>query len=152
MLRWWGLLVLLLLLGCAKTPELPAVPPPPEDLSTWSVPALVQPPPASEPEQPAPAPEKSTPAEQVYPFAPGTTFAVTVPVGWPLDIVLEQGEQVRNLVGGDRAPADAQQTPRWEVKEGADGQGKTLRHHIFLTASTPGLTTGLIITTTKRTY
>jgi type IV secretion system protein VirB9 len=150
MLRWWSLVILLLLLGCEKTPEPPVVPPPPEDLSTWSVPALVQPPP--EPEKPAPAPEKPTPAEQVYTFAPGATFAVMVPVGWPLDIVLEQGEQVRNIVGGDRAPAEASQTPRWEVKEGADGQGETLRHHVFLTASAPGLTTGLIVTTTRRTY
>jgi type IV secretory pathway VirB9-like protein len=55
-------------------------------------------------------------------------------------------------VGGDRAPADSNQTARWEVKEGADGQGDTLRHHVFLTAAVPNLTTGVIITTTKRTY
>jgi type IV secretory pathway VirB9-like protein len=54
-------------------------------------------------------------------------------------------------VGGDRAPADSNQTARWEVKEGADGQGDTLRHHVFLTAAVPNLTTGVIITTTKRT-
>ena len=97
-------------------------------------------------------PREAPPAEQVYAFVPGTTFTVPVPVGWPLDIVLERGEQVRNMVGGDRAPAEASQTPRWEVKEGADGLDDTLRHHVFLTASAPGLTTGLIITTTKRTY
>jgi type IV secretion system protein VirB9 len=80
------------------------------------------------------------------------TFAVTVPTNTPLDLVLEAGEQVRNIVGGDRAPAEANQTARWEVKEGADGQGEHVRHHVFLTAALPGLSTGLIITTTKRTY
>jgi len=38
------------------------------------------------------------------------------------------------------------------VKEGASGLGDTLRPHIFLAASQPGLRTGVIVTTTKRTY
>jgi type IV secretion system protein VirB9 len=96
--------------------------------------------------------EKPTPAEQVLDFTPGTTFSLTVPVGAPLDIVLERGEQVRNIIGGDRAPAAEGQTARWEVKEGADGLGETLRQHIFLTAVAPGMTTGLTVTTTFRTY
>jgi type IV secretion system protein TrbG len=156
---WWRRLWVLVglgllawgLLGCEKTPAPPPVPPPPEDLSTWSVPELVQPP-AEEPPPPTPVAEKPTPAEHVYTFTPGTTFAVTVPVDVPLDLVLERGEQVRNIVGGDRAPAEATQTARGEVKEGADGSGETLRHHVFVTAAVPNLTTGLILTTTKRTY
>jgi P-type conjugative transfer protein TrbG len=154
-MRWWSLALLLLallLLGCHHEEPPPPVPAPPEDLSTWSVPELVQPPadPASAPAEPAG--EKPTPAEQVYTYAPGTTFAVRVPTNTPLDLVMEQGEQVRNIVGGDRAPADSTQTARWEVKEGAEGQGEGLRHHVFLTAANANLTTGLIITTTKRTY
>jgi type IV secretory pathway VirB9-like protein len=146
------LLLLAWLLGCHKEEPLPPVPPSPEDLSTWSVPELVQPPPPETP-PPATAPqEKPTQAEQVLDFAPNTTFALTVPVGAPLDIVLERGEQVRNIIGGDRAPVEANQTTRWEIKEGGDGVGETFRQHIFLTATTPGLTTGLIITTTYRTY
>src|SRR5215510_6923119 len=92
-----------LLVGCHKEEPLPPVPPPPEDLSTWSVPELVQPPP---PEAPLPQMPKETtsPAEQVLEFTPGTTFTLTVPVGAPLDIVLQRGEQVRNIIGGDRAP------------------------------------------------
>jgi type IV secretion system protein VirB9 len=96
--------------------------------------------------------DKPTPAEQVLDFAPATTFTLTVSVGAPLDIVLQRGEQVRNIIGGDRAPVEANQTTRWEIKEGADGIGDTLRQHLFLTATTPGLTTGLIVTTTQRTY
>src|SRR5262249_34749597 len=95
---------------------------------------------------------KPTPAEQVFTYTPGITFAVKVPTNTPLDVVMERGEQVRNIVGGDRAPADSNQTARWEVKEGADGEGESLRHHVFLTAANANLTTGLIITTTKRTY
>src|SRR5437879_416206 len=148
---WWCLLVLLGMMGCAHTAEPPVVPPPPEDLSTWSVPELVQPPALPAPAQ-APPDRKATAAEKVYDFTPGTTFVATVPLGWPLDIVLEHGEQVRNIVGGDRAPAEGAQAPRWEVKEGAEGTDAALRSHVFVTATAPGLTLGLIITSTKRTY
>src|SRR6266705_3004606 len=148
---FWGLVIVLgvVLLGCAhEEPPPPPVPPPPEDLSTWTVPELVQ------PLKPAPpalsgAPVDATPtaAEKVYPYTPGTPYQVQVPVGWPLDVVLEHGEQVRNIVGGDSRPGaiaparksalatgDVRATVpseapmpesagarRWEVKEGADG-------------------------------
>jgi type IV secretory pathway VirB9-like protein len=151
MRRSMALLLLCLVWGCSHEEPLPPVPHPPEDMSFWSVPELVQPPPPPEPVPIVPK-EKPTSAELVYAFTPGTTFAVTVAINGPLDIVLARGEQVRNIVGGDRAPAEASQTPRWEVREGADGQGDTLRPHIFLTASAPGLSTGLILTTTARTY
>jgi len=148
------LLLVLVALGCAKHEPPTPVPPPPEDLSTWAVPALVQPPAPEAPVPPraAPAPEKPTAAEKVYAYIPGTTFAVQVSTQTPLDLVLERGEQVRNIVGGDSAPAEAQQTARWEVNEGADGLGETLRPHVFLTVGEEKLTTGVIITTTKRTY
>jgi len=150
MVLWAFLLLLALLLtGCPHTEE-PPPPVPPEDLSTWSVPELVQPPP--ETALASPAPEKVTPAEQVLDFAPGATFALPVSVGAPLDIVLQRGEQVRNIIGGDRAPVEPNQTTRWEIKEGADGIGDTLRQHVFVTATTPGLTLGLLVTTTLRTY
>jgi type IV secretion system protein VirB9 len=148
-----GLLVMLgicLIIGCAK--EQP-VPPPPEDLSTWAVPELVQPPPVPPPVVVVVEPPvKPTAAEKVYQYTPGATFAMQVSANTPLDLVLEKGEQVRNIVGGDRAPADAQQTARWEVKEGADGLGETFRQHVFITVGEEKLATGLIITTTKRTY
>jgi type IV secretory pathway VirB9-like protein len=153
-------LLLFLAWGCAKEDPLPPVPPPPEDLSHWTVPELVQPP-ADPPAPLVPVEDKPTPAERVYAFVPGTTFAVTVGTDAPLDILLARGEQVRNIVGVDRASgpggdgppsAETNQVRRWEVKEGADGLGDTLRSHLFLTASAPGLTTGMIITTTHRIY
>src|SRR5215467_7092779 len=180
-MRWCvGLIVRLLwMAGCQPHIEAPPPPaPPPEDLSTWTVPALVQPP-APAPQAPAPREEKPTAAEKVYPYAPGMPYTVQVPVGWPLDIVLEPGEKVYNIVGGDRAPEASAPVPvksasgdqterlqaaiaqaaaappppapepsagarRWEVKEGLDGGGETVRSHIFVAASAPGLTTGLI--------
>src|SRR3989442_9443048 len=93
------MLTLLLLFGCAKEVPLPPVPAPPEDLSSWSVPELVQPPPPPELVPQAPKEKAPTSAEQILDFAPGTTFTLTVPVGAPLDIVLQRGEQVRNIIG-----------------------------------------------------
>ena len=73
-------------LGCTQeAPELPPVPVPPEDLSTWTVPELVQPEPEA-PAPPGPVEEKPTAAERVYPYTPGTTFAAPVAVGATLDI------------------------------------------------------------------
>ena len=152
LLAWWSLVVLLLVMGCEHAAQPPVVPPPPEDLSTWSVPELVQPPAPPTPPIPSATDEKATAGEKVYAFTPGSTYLATVAMQWPLDIVLERGEQVRNIVGGDRAPAEGGQTPRWEVKEGADGAGDTQRPHVFVTATAPGLTLGLIITSSKRTY
>ena len=43
-------------------------------------------------------------AEKVYDYAPGVAVEVPVALGQPLDIVLEAGEQVRQIVDGDRAP------------------------------------------------
>ena len=156
--RWRLALVMVLLMvvmvwfqGCAPPPPLPPVPPPAEDLSTWTVPELITPAPEPEPPKPTtpvPVEDKPTAAERVYAFTPGATFQVPVVVDIPLDLVLERGEEVRNIVGGDRAPAEAQQTPRWEVKEGTDGQGDTLRHHVFLTASAPELTDVAILSRT----
>jgi len=177
------LLSLVWLVGCAPHEAAPLPPPPPEDLSTWTVPEVVQPPAPALPAEE----DKPTAAEKVYAFTPGTPYTVQVPMGWPLDIVLERGEQVHNIVGGDRAPepgtpapghpaseapterlqaviAQATATPpppapegspgarRWEVREGVSGTGETRQAHLFVAASAPGLTTGLVVTTTRRTY
>jgi type IV secretion system protein VirB9 len=91
-------------------------------------------------------------AEKVYDYTPGVAVEAPVAIGMPLDIVLEEGEQVRQIVDGDRAPAEQGQARRWEVREGGEGTGDGLRPHVFVTASAPGLTNGLVITTTRRSY
>jgi type IV secretory pathway VirB9-like protein len=152
-MRWSCVMLVVAVLagGCDQHKEAPPVPPPPENLSTWAVPELVQPPPPGPP-RPVVVEQKPGAAERVYDFVPGTTYTAPVALGGPLDIVLERGELVRNIVGGDRAPTEASQSPRWDVKEGGEGTGDTTRAHIFLTATDPGLTMGLVVTTTRRTY
>ena len=73
---------------------------------------------------PAPAKVPAGAAEKVYDYAPGVAVEVPVALGQPLDIVLEAGEQVRQIVDGDRAPAEQGQARRWEVNEGGDGRGR----------------------------
>jgi type IV secretion system protein VirB9 len=154
MQRWMrrGLVLSLLttlVLGCTHEEQPPPVPPPPDDLSTWSIPVLVQP--QVPPLLPTPVEDKPTPAEKVYEYAPGTTYVIPVAINMPLDIMLEAGEQLRNLVGGDRTPTEGQ-TEVWQVKEGASGSGETARSHVFVTVTTAGRTNGVVLTTTRRSY
>jgi type IV secretory pathway VirB9-like protein len=143
----------LLILGCTQeAPPLPPVPPPPEDLSLWAVPELVQPPRQVAPHPPLREP-KPTAAEKIYDFTPGGTYQAPVAVGTPLDMLFERGEEIRNYSGGDpELLGDGQQATRWEVKIGASGKDATLAQHLFVRATETGLKMGLVVTTTKRTY
>src|SRR5262245_28132403 len=135
-----------LLVGCAHEEPLPPVLPPPEDLSTWSVPELVQPPRPSA-TVPQSVDPKPTAAEKVYDFAPGGTYQAPVMVAFPLDVILERGEEIRNYSGGDPEPlAEGQQATRWEVKLGASGKDTTAAQHLFIRTTAPGLKMGLVIT------
>src|SRR5258706_4989172 len=139
-MRYWiiGLMLSVGLVGCMPPPvPLPPVPPPAEDLSTWGVPELVQPRrPLAAVSHLAPLRDRpATKAEQVAPFRDSTPAVVPIAVGTPLDIVFEQGEDLLNVVGGDRTPIEGGQTPRWEIKKGAEGQGDTLRPHLFVTVT-----------------
>jgi type IV secretory pathway VirB9-like protein len=142
-----------LLTGC-QTGEPPPPPTAPvaEDLSTWAVPELVQPERAVSRAETRAARMPAGAAEKVYDYTPGVTVDVPVALDQPLDIVLEVGEQVRQIVDGDRAPAEHGQARRWEVREGGDGSGDGLRPHVFVTVTAAGLTNGLTITTTRRVY
>jgi type IV secretory pathway VirB9-like protein len=161
-----GLLLLLGLslggLGCAAKEEpLPPVPPMAEDLSTWSVPELVQPPKAPWGAQ-RDAARPATKEEQVVEYLPGTSTKIAVGTDGPVDLVFELGEDVRNIVGGGAspvptgqgAPAEGQSAthPQWDVREAKHGSGESLQAHLLLRANAPGLTMGLVITTTRRTY
>lgn len=167
----WSLIFSLLawlLLGCQHETVPPPVPPMVEDLSTWAVPELVE----ATPEEP-PAPplsdrvkEKPSSTEKLLTFAPATSVTVNVAVGVPLDIILEPGEQVRSMSADstavDQEVAPGAESPNgqpqartlgpWILHEGADGQGETLRHHLFLIVRKPGATLSLILTTTRRVY
>src|SRR6266404_1942540 len=101
MKRWSLMLLLLALLGCEHQEPLPPMAPPPEDLSTWTVPELVQPltPPASEVVSTI-GKEKASAGEHIYDYTPSTTYTVSVATSVPLDLLFEPGEQVRNIIGG----------------------------------------------------
>src|SRR5262245_6320574 len=150
-----GMLWLMLvwaLAGCQHQEPLPPAPPAPEDLSTWSVPELVQPPPPL-PTALKVVERKPTVAEKVYDFAPGETYLAPVAVGFSLDLLMEPGEEIRNYAGGDpELVAEGQVATRWELKLGMSGKDATALQHLFVRATQPGLKMGLVITTTKRTY
>jgi type IV secretion system protein TrbG len=151
-MRSW-LFVLLVLAGCAphEAPQ-PWVPPPPDDLSTWSAPSLVALPPVPAP-PPAPPPvREAAPNEILYDYQVSREYDVPVPLGWPTDVVLEPGEIVHNIVGGDRAPLAESEPPRWEVKEGISESQYTPVQHVFFTATQVGQRMGVIVTTSRRTY
>ena len=143
--------VLLMCTACEKQEVLPPVPPAPDDLSTWRTPAPWHPPPRPVP-PPPPPPRPAGPNEQVYAFEPSKAYEVLVPLGFPTDVLLEPGETVHNIIGGDRTPLAEGQTPTWEIKEGKSEQGDRSMPHIFLSASKADARMGLVITTSKRTY
>lgn len=160
------LAVCLVVSGCQPTPPPePAVAPPPEDLSQWTVPTLVQPPPRKPP-VPVVAARASTPAETVYTYAPGQVYKVTVALDAPLDVILEAGEHVQTVLDSDPKPIVQGQLPpeqgqappkpdvkaRWEYREAVDGLGPTARPHLLIRAVEADATAGVTITTTKRVY
>jgi len=150
----WLIGGLLLVAGCATTAPPVAAPPLAEDL-TWSAPTPVAPPVPEPPEPKAPTePAQARSAkEKVYAYEPGETYKVEVPVGAPMDVVLQPGEEVRDLGDGDRAPLESQeQGHRWAFKQSYSGSGTSGRPHVLITVPKAGLTNGLTITTTKHTY
>src|SRR5262245_61778073 len=138
-MRVLTLTLCVLLISCAHEEPLPPVAPPPEDLSQWTIPELVQPP----PEKPRLSPSRAPvgPSEKVFDYTPGHTYDVPVALQSPLDVILERGEVVRNIVGGDREKQDPghEKAPRWQIVEGVDGEGETQRSHVFITVTDAGL-------------
>jgi P-type conjugative transfer protein TrbG len=138
--------------GCATTHPTVDAPPLAEDLG-WSAPAPVKPP---VPELAAPPSESAgprSPREKVYAFREGESYRVDVAVGAPMDVILQPGEEIRGLADGDRSPMDTQdQKPHWEFKQSYSGEGTTGRPHVLITVPKAGLSNGLTLTTTKRTY
>jgi len=129
----------------------------PEDLSHWTVPALIQ----ANVRKPAtpvpPAFRLPTAAEKVYDYVPGGVYTVTVALDAPLDVIFEPGEKVQTLLGVDPKPIDPgtdQQKPksRWAYQEAMSGLGETATRRVFVQAVEAGASLGLTVTTTKRVY
>lgn len=96
-------------------------------------------------EAPEPAPKAAAPVEFVY--EPQGVFAVVAAPGRLTDIALEPGE---TLV--ETNPIAAGDTARWIIGDTASGLGEGRRVHILVKPTAPGLSTNLVVNTTRRTY
>jgi type IV secretion system protein VirB9 len=129
-----------------------AAPPLAEDLG-WSAPVPVTPPAVPEPPAPTEPPTPRSTKEKVYTLTAGECDRVDVAVGAPTNVILQPGEEIRDLADGDRSPMDTQdQKPHWEFKQSYAGEGKTGRPLILITVPKAGLKNSLTVTTTKRIY
>jgi len=97
-------------------------------------------------------PRPAGPNERVFRYHPGVEYRINVQLGWPVNIMMEPGEVIHNIVGGDRAPLQEGEAPRWEVKEGKSESASTPIAHIFVAASHTGQRQGIVVTTDRRTY
>lgn len=86
-------------------------------------------------------------ATQLFVYAPGGLYVVTVAVGQVTDIMLQEGETL-----SDTGAVAAGDTVRWVIGEAASGDGTSRRTHILVKPTDPGLATNLVINTNKRTY
>lgn len=92
-----------------------------------------------------PAPKAAAPVEFVY--EPQGVFAVVAAPGRLTDIALEPGE---TLV--ETNPIAAGDTARWIIGDTTSGAGEGRRVHILVKPTAPGLSTNLVVNTTRRTY
>ena len=83
-------------------------------------------------------------AIQVYPYTPGSLYQVYTAPEQITDIALQPGEELTSVSAGD--------TVRWIVGDTVSGAIGGEQVHILVKPTKPGLSTNLVITTTKRTY
>ncbi len=83
-------------------------------------------------------------AIQVYPYTPGSLYQVYTAPEQVTDIALQPGEELTSVSAGD--------TIRWIVGDTVSGAIGGEQVHILVKPTKPGLSTNLVITTTKRTY
>lgn len=86
-------------------------------------------------------------AEQVYAYAEGGVYQVYAAPGRITDIVLQSGE---TLVA--TGPVAAGDTTRWVIGDTESGTGPERRVHILVKPTRQGLSTNLVINTSRRTY
>lgn len=83
-------------------------------------------------------------AIQIYPYTIGALYQVYTAPEQVTDIALQPGEELMSVSAGD--------TVRWVLGDTVSGAGETEQVHILVKPISHGLTTNLIITTSKRTY
>ncbi|SDM59806.1 type IV secretion system protein VirB9 [Oryzisolibacter propanilivorax] len=92
----------------------------------------------------APTREGYVNAIQVWPFTDGALYQVYAAVGRVTVIALQPGEELVTVAAGD--------TVRWIVGDTLSGSGDALRVNVMVKPIRSGLTTNLVITTSRRTY
>ena len=83
-------------------------------------------------------------AIQIYPYTIGALYQVYTAPQQVTDIALQPGEELMSVSAGD--------TVRWVLGDTVSGSGESEQVHILVKPISSGLTTNLIITTSKRTY
>jgi len=83
-------------------------------------------------------------AIQIYPYSIGALYQVYTAPEQVTDIALQPGEELMSVSAGD--------TVRWVLGDTVSGSGESEQVHILVKPISNGLTTNLIITTSKRTY
>ncbi|MEM6625128.1 MAG: P-type conjugative transfer protein TrbG [Pseudomonadota bacterium] len=83
-------------------------------------------------------------AIQIYPYTVGALYQVYCAPEQVTDIALQPGEQLMSVSAGD--------TVRWVLGDTLSGSGEAEQVHILVKPTASGLSTNLIIATSKRTY
>jgi type IV secretion system protein VirB9 len=83
-------------------------------------------------------------AVQVYPFSEGSLYRLFAAPERVTDIALQPGEAIISVAAGD--------TARWTIGDTTSGSGEAKRVHILVKPFAAGLSTNLVITTTRRAY
>ena len=91
-----------------------------------------------------PHPDNYLNAIQVYPYARGALYQIYTAPEQVTDIALELGEELMSVSAGD--------TVRWMLGDTVSGAGEGAQVHVLVKPLQSGLTTNLIITTSRRAY
>lgn len=91
-----------------------------------------------------PVPGAFVSGAQVYPFREGTIYQVYAAPGLVTDIALQPGEDLIAVASGD--------TARWVIGDTISGSGESKQTHVLVKPFLAGLTTNLVITTSRRAY
>ena len=81
---------------------------------------------------------------QIYPYSEGTIYQVYAAPGLVTDIALQPGETLVAVASGD--------TARWMIGDTTSGSGEGKQTHVLVKPFSAGLTTNLVITTSRRAY